>query len=100
VGQPAPRDDVELFIRRYGVPDSDESSENDKPRPTIVTRYLTYRNQKVRAAYRADVPLGAPPPYEGKWKLVGFVDPDTNQSIAPATVVGRLSARDNHYGEE
>ena len=35
-----PNDDLEVFLLKYGNPDSVESTENDNPRPPIVTRFL------------------------------------------------------------
>lgn len=90
----APRDDLELFVARFGPPDTDESAEHEKPRPPIVTRLLTYSDEHVRVAYRANVQVGSPPPYDGKWKIFGFLDPRTDAVITPAVAVERLSSRD------
>lgn len=86
-------DDIGLFLKRFGEPDVDESSAAERPRPPIVTRMLTYRKESVRVIYRADVPFGAPPPYEGKWKLVGFTDPQLNESISELSAIDRLKDR-------
>ena len=40
------------FVQRFGIPDTDESSENEDPRPPIVTRMLTYQKEHVRAIFR------------------------------------------------
>lgn len=65
-----------------------------------MTRFLTYRSEKVRAAYRADVPFGSPPLYDGKWKLIGIFEPGTDDVVRPAEAVRRLAQRDNHFGEK
>jgi hypothetical protein len=85
------RDDPNLLIRRFGRPDEDEK---ERPRPTIVMRMLTYQRERVRVVYRANAPLGAPPPYEGTWKLVGFTDPTTDAALKPEIAIERLSSRD------
>jgi hypothetical protein len=85
-------DDASHFICRFGMPDKDDSTAYDKPRPPIPTRILTYRKEKVSAIYVADSKLGAPPPY--KWKLIGFTDPTKDSKLDPSEAVKRLSARD------
>jgi len=55
---------------------------------------LTYQREGVRAIYRANVPLGAPPPYDGTWKLIGLTDPTNDQPLRPDAAVRRLSERD------
>ena len=66
-----PHDDLTLFISKYCRPDRDVSSENERPRPPIVTRQLIYKKEDVRAVYVPDAPVGSPPPYKS-WKLMGF----------------------------
>ena len=87
-----PHDDLSLFISKFGDPDRIESSENEIPRPPIVTKRLIYDKEKVRAVYVADGEVGAPPPYN-KWKLLGFQDNRTNAVLQPAEVVARLEKR-------
>jgi hypothetical protein len=90
----APKDDLDVFKARYGQPDVEDSTENESPRPPIVTRWIIYKKEHVRATY---VPgnghVGDPPPYT--WKLIGFQDPRDNSVIRPAEVVNRMKARDS-----
>ncbi len=87
-----PYDDLTLFISKFGPPDVDKSSENENPRPPIVTRQLIYKLENVRAVYVPEAPIGAPPPYK-KWKLLGFQDHKTNAVLQPDEVVTRLEKR-------
>jgi hypothetical protein len=83
---------VSVLVAKYGEPDRIRSSENETPRPPIVTKQLIYADQHVRAVYVPDSEVGAPPPYE-KWKLVGFQDNRTNAVLQPAEVVARMAKR-------
>jgi hypothetical protein len=77
-----PTDDLSHFLAKYGRPEEATSSENEKPRPVIITRFLTYRSRNVRAIYyRIE---------DGSWKLLGFTDPRNNESIDPEEVVRRM----------
>jgi hypothetical protein len=87
-----PHDDLTLFIAKFGPPDVDKSSENERPRPPIVTRQLIYIKENVRAVYVPGAPVGSPPPYRS-WKLMGFQDQRTNEVLRPAEVVRRLEGR-------
>ena len=89
---PEPHDDLSLFVSKFGEPDRIESSENEIPRPPIVTKRLIYDKEKVRAVYVADGEVGAPPPYK-KWKLLGFQDNRTNAVLQPEEAVARLEKR-------
>lgn len=90
---PPPHDDLTLFISRYGPPDSDTSSENEKPRPPIVSRFLDYDKENVRAIYTADASPGSPPPYKA-WNLFAFTEKQTGEPITPKEVTERLAGRD------
>jgi hypothetical protein len=87
-----PRDDVELFIAKYGPPDREDSTQHDSPRPPIVTRFLIYDAERVRAVYVPDAKVGTPPPYR-RWKLMGFQDSQDNSVIRVADVDERLKNR-------
>lgn len=92
-GLPRPHDDVSLFICKYGKPDVDDSTQYDRPRPPVVTRWLIYRRERVQAIYvPRDARIGDPPPYKA-WKLVGFTDPATNKPISPEVVVRRMTSK-------
>lgn len=91
--EPRPHDDLSLFVSRYGPPDSEFSSESEVPRPPIVTRWLIYKQENLRAVYVPDAPVGAPPPCD-KWKLFGFQNHKTDAVISPAEVVRLMAHRD------
>lgn len=88
-----PHDDRSHFISRFGPPDEEISSEDEKPRPLIVTRQLIYKKENLRAAYRADAKIGSPPPYKN-WKLMGFQNHTTDQPIPADEVVKLMAHRD------
>ncbi len=105
VGKPEsqPIDDAQFFISKYGLPDSEDSTEHDVPQPPSVTRWLTYDPEHLRSLYilvngkwedtlqlarsyglelkpfiddRGDYTVKrevSSRPY--KWKLLGFTDP-------------------------
>lgn len=90
---PLPHDDLSLFVSKYGDPDVDDSTQYDKPRPPIVTRWLIYKKEHVEALYvPSGVSIDDPPPYR-KWKFIGFVDDKTKQPISPDEAVNRLRLR-------
>jgi TM2 domain-containing membrane protein YozV len=86
-------DELMALLEEFGRPDGDTSSETEVPRPPIVTRQLTFTSAHVRAVYRANVPFGAPPPYTGTWKLVGFLDTRSNEKIGDTDARARLAER-------
>ena len=72
-----------------GTPDEDYSSENEAPRPRIVTRVMTYRSKHVRVVLMPTLsrqPNASTPPYQS-WTIVAFVDPDLS-------TYARLSSRE------
>jgi hypothetical protein len=60
-------------LNRYGKPDRFSSTEKDKPRPPIPTRFLEYKTEGVRFVFVPDAPVSSPPPYK-MWILVGAQD--------------------------
>lgn len=79
-------------IAKYGVPDRYTTSENERPRPPIVTKTIEYSGARVRFVFVADAPIGAPPPYK-RWRLLGATDPATNGKIDQAEVDKRMKQR-------
>lgn len=79
-------------IAKYGVPDRYTTSENERPRPPIVTKTIEYSGARVRFVFVADAPMGAPPPYK-RWRLLGATDPSTNGKIDQAEVDKRMKGR-------
>ena len=86
-------DDLQLWLRRFSQADEDDSTLNDTPRPLFVTRVLTYKQERVRAVYRADARIGEPIPHDMRWKLVGFTDPTTNTAVDSEEAVKRMLRR-------
>jgi hypothetical protein len=82
------------ILFRFGSPDQDVSTANDRPRPLIVTRVLEYPRAGIRAVYVPDVPNGTTPPPYDKWKLVRFIDTRTNTVISETPAVARLIAEE------
>src|SRR5438132_928535 len=93
VGATNPNDDLDLFVSRFGPPDETDSTEYDNPRPLMVTKFLIYRPEDVRAAYVAEGSMDHPPPYS-KWRLIGFENIAATVVIDPAEVVNRLAHRE------
>jgi hypothetical protein len=85
-------DDLSLFVARFGPPDQDESSEHERPRPPIVTRWLTYRQEGVQLVYYPDATPGTPPPYS-KWKLLGAKDLRAERALSAEELVSRMAHR-------
>jgi hypothetical protein len=80
---------VEAVIAHYGPPHIIDSTEYDKPRPLMVTKWLIYKKQKVKLIFVADAPFGSPPPYS-TWKLIGAIDTKKNINIDPEEVDRRM----------
>jgi TM2 domain-containing membrane protein YozV len=84
---------VSIVLDRYGQPDTDVSTENDSPRPLIVTRILTYRTERTRLVFVPDIPNSkTPPPYQF-WLLVGASDPVADEKLSFEEAARRLVAR-------
>ncbi len=92
VNKCTPIDDLTTFTCRYGTPDEDYNSANEKSKPLVITRMLTYKKEGVRAVY---VPQTKQPPFE-KWTLVAFQDPMTKERISLEEVIKRMEARDKN----
>lgn len=78
---PTPQDDAELMMSKFGLPDVDDSTDNDKPRPPLVTRLLTYRSAGVKAGFLCGGKVGDPPPCGHRWGLIGFTDVESKTSF-------------------
>ena len=87
------RNDAELLIYRCGKPDKDDSTENDRPRPPIPTRLITYKKAHLMFAYYpgGEATIDDPPPYQ--WKLLGIKDTHTNAALKPEDMKPTLSGR-------
>ena len=86
-------DSIHLLLQRFGQPDADYSSANEKPCPPMVTRTLIYNMERVRAVDLAQVDFGAPLPNNVEWHLIGFSDPQENVGLSPEVAIRRLSKR-------
>jgi hypothetical protein len=82
----------EAVIAKYGKPDVVDSTEYDKPRPPMVTKFLTYTKERVRFVFLANGPVGSPPPYR-KWRLLGAQDPRGNEPLNADEVERRMAGR-------
>lgn len=80
------------IVATYGKPDRIKSTENDKPRPPLVTRMIEYKKENVRFMLLANGPMGSPPPYSS-WTLIGFQDPRDNSVISVDEVDRRMRGR-------
>ena len=85
-------DEAAMFIAVYGPPTEELNTENDTPRPLVVTRMLTYLPENVRAIFVPFGSFGARPPYSG-WKFVGTQDAISNASLDPGAAAERLKSR-------
>lgn len=84
-----PRVSVESISKRYGPPSRVTSTENDRPRPALVTRFVEYERQAVRFVLLADAPIGTAPPYQ-HWVLMGVQDLKTKKSLTAEEVERRF----------
>lgn len=80
------------IIAMYGRPEKDDSTENDIPRPAIVTRFIEYRPENVKIAFVPIAKLGAPPPYK-KWNVIGYIDMKTDTKMSKQDAAERLKTR-------
>ena len=85
-------DDFDVFVEKHGQPDVDDTTANDEPRPPMVTRWIVYAKERVRATYIPDAKVGEGPPYQ-RWKLAGFQDTETDAVLHPAEVAERMKER-------
>ena len=84
----------ESLIAQYGAPDSIDSTEYDKPRPPLVTKWLIYKKERVKIMLIADAPMGSPPPYQ-TWKLFGVMDARSDAMLEPQEFKRRMARRLN-----
>ncbi|MGH7869583.1 MAG: hypothetical protein ACREP9_18625, partial [Candidatus Dormibacteraceae bacterium] len=84
-----PGDGVAVLISKCGKPDVDDSTQFDKPRPPIVTRWLVYKKYHVKTLFVARGNFGEAPPYSG-WNLIGITDSRTNKPLPPSLWDRRL----------
>ncbi len=82
-------DDVSQgFILRYGSPDKALSTEHDSPRPAIPTRVFCYNSIGLTVIFIPEASQYDKPPY--KWKLVSFVDQQTETPITADEALARF----------
>ena len=77
---------------RFGKPDQMDSTEYDKPRPPMVSKWLIYKKEHIKVFLSANAQLGAPPPY-ASWILIGYIDTTNNTVLSNTEGERRLSAR-------
>jgi hypothetical protein len=73
-------DDLERILSIFGRPDEVDSTEYDRPRPPIVTKWITYKKQGVSIYFIPNAKVGDPPPYM-EWKLFGCIDNITKKPL-------------------
>lgn len=81
--------DPKAIVAKYGKPDVVKSTENDNPRPPLVTRMMEYKKAGVRVTLLAN---DKQPPYKN-WKLMGFQDIKTNKVIKLEEFESRIKAQ-------
>lgn len=85
-------DEVSLLLSRCAPPSTDVSTAYDNPRPPLVTRILTWRDQNLRLVYTPKgAVVGQGPPYAG-WTLLFLFDPANEVHLTPAQAAKRLQA--------
>ena len=83
------QDDAKLVRSRCGRPDSDDSTQNDRPRPPMVTRWFVYKKTHVKVFFiQADGHVGDPPPY--RWKFLAAADIRTKHPLSSAQIQASL----------
>jgi len=83
-------DDLSMLVSKLGKPDVDDTTAMDNPRPPIVTRWLIYKREHLRANYIPEgVTVDDPPPY-ARWKFIAFTDSKTNQPLTGPALKKRL----------
>lgn len=85
-------DEYAQILTQYGPPERDDSTENDAPRPAIVTRFVEYRPENVKIAFLPIAKIGDLPQYRG-WKVIGYIDINTNTKMSGNEAEGRLKRR-------
>jgi hypothetical protein len=74
-------DEFAPIIASVGRPEKEDSTQYDRPRPPLVTKWIEYHPKNVKLAFLAIGNAGDPPPYSG-WKLIGYSDILTNTEIS------------------
>ena len=77
------------IIAKYGKPDVVKSSENERPKPILITRMMEYKKAGVRVTLLAN---DKQPPYVN-WKLMGYQDIKTNKVIKLDEFESRITAK-------
>lgn len=85
-------DEAAMFIATYGPPTEEICTQDETPRPPIVTRWLVYRPENVRVIFIPFGSFGAPPPYSA-WKFFGAQDAITDSALSPTEAAERLKKR-------
>jgi hypothetical protein len=87
-GKVATADEI---VAIYGAPDSIESSENERPRPLITTRWFIYKAAGVKLMFLADSIGGSPP--NKRWVLTEALNLSDGKPLPAAEVKRRLQQR-------
>lgn len=65
---PDREDHYASIVAKYGAPDSDWNTEKEFPRPKIISRFITYKQEHLRIAFTAISPDLR------KWSVLSYID--------------------------
>ena len=85
-------DEYGPIIAKFGKPERDDSTENDMPRPPIVTRLVEYLPENIKIIFVPTGKFGDSPPFSG-WKVMGYIDVGTDNKMSSTEVSERLRSR-------
>jgi hypothetical protein len=81
--------DAELLLSRCGPPSLDDSTDKDKPRPPIPSRWIEYKQYGLRVVFiPIEAKVGDPPPY--KWRVVGVTNISNKKAVPLEEAVRRM----------
>jgi hypothetical protein len=78
--------DFPSFVARYGTPDGDKVTENERGKLPLQLRVLEYRQAHLRVIF---YPVGQ----NSGWKVLRCVDLSTNKALSVTDVIERLEHR-------
>jgi hypothetical protein len=81
-------DEYDRWLDRFGSPDVLTSSEDEKPKPLMLSKILTYKKENVKVVFMQGHDNG-----DNGFYFVRCTD-RRNKSITPTVAVSRLQTRD------
>jgi hypothetical protein len=86
------RDEYAPMVAKYGRPErDDDSTQYHASRPPIVTRLIEYRVENIRISFAPTGKFDLPP--YARWKVISYIDINTNTKLLSAAVAERLILR-------